>query len=306
MSDRLPPLNALRAFEAAARHLSFKAAAKELFVTPGAISQQVKRLEQELDVVLFHRLTRRIVLSDAGRAYFPLVHQAFGQIIEATDNLAPGRHTQTLTISMFPSLAVRWLVPRLGRFSRCHPDIEVRIRTSGHLVDFAAENVDMAIRHGRGRYPGLQVDLLATWDIWPVCSPRLLDGSTPLRGPDDLAGHTLLHDDEWRDWAAWLDAAGATAVNADRGPKFSDIGLILQAALEDQGVALSSPLLIADDLATERLVVPFGPALASTDAVYVVSPTAMIDVPKIVLFREWLQEEAAQSIAAFARWSPAT
>lgn len=296
----MPPLNALRAFEAAARHLSFKAAAKELFVTPGAVSQQIKRLEQELGVELFHRLTRSVVLSDAGRAYFPAVHQAFGQIAEATDNLAPGRHAQTLTISMFPSLAVRWLVPRLGRFSRHHPDIEVRIRSSGHLVDFAAENVDIAIRHGRGRYPGLQVDLLTTWTLLPVCSPHLLDGPMALHGPNDLAQHTLLHDDVWRDWAAWLETAGATAVNSNRGPIFSDTGLILQAALEDQGVALSSPLLVADDVAAGRLVVPFGPTLDSADAVYVVSPTATADVPKIARFREWLLQEAAASLERFA------
>lgn len=304
MAERMPSLNALRAFEAAARNLSFKAAAKELFVTPGAVSQQVKRLELELGITLFHRLTRSVVLSDAGQAYFPAVHHAFREITDATENLAPGRHIQTLTVSMFPSLAVRWLVPRLGRFSRQYPDIEVRIRTSGHLVDFASENVDMGVRQGRGRYPGMRVDQLATGAMLPVCSPRLLAGTVPLRTPDDLTQYPLLHDDNWHDWAMWLETAGATAVDADRGPIFSDTGLILQAALEDQGVALSSPLLIADDVAAERLAIPFGPALDYADAIYVVSPAATAEVPKIAQFREWLLTEAAASLERFAANTP--
>src|SRR5690625_1419248 len=156
MRNQLPPLNTLRVFDAAARHLSFKAAARELFVTPGAVSQQIKRLEETLGVTLFHRLTRHIVLTDAGRTYYPAIHKALGDITVATDNLTANRHTQVLNVSVFPSLAIRWLVPRLGRFSIRHPDMEVRINAFRQPVDFTSENIDMAIRHGRGPHSGLQ------------------------------------------------------------------------------------------------------------------------------------------------------
>lgn len=297
----MPSLNALRAFEAAARHLSFKEAARELFVTPGAVSQQIKRLEDELGVRLFHRMTRGIVLTEAGQAYFPAVRQAFQKIMEASDSLAPGRHAQVLSVSLYPSLAVKWLVPRLGRFSQRHPDIEVRIFTSPHLVDFARENMDMAIRQGFGHYPGLRTDVLVRDDLIPVCSPRLLQLGEPLRRPDDLARFTLLHDDLRSDWPAWLKAVGATAVDASRGPSFSDDGLVLQAAIEGQGVAISQRLLIADDIAAGRLVRPFATVLRSSETSYVVCPKATADVPKIVAFRSWLLAEAGETIERLRR-----
>lgn len=296
MPQRMPSLNALRAFEAAARHLSFKEAARELFVTPGAVSQQIKRLEAELGVTLFHRMTRSIVLTEAGQAYYPVLRQAFQKIVEATDDLAPGRHTQVLSVSLFPSVAVKWLVPRLGRFSRCYPDIEVRISTSPHLVDFGRENVDVAIRSGVGRYPGLHTELLTRDELVVVCSPRLLEGAEPLRHPNDLTRFTLLHDDLRHDWPTWLEAAGATRVDADRGPSFSDGGLVLQAAVDGQGVAVSLRLIAADDIAAGRLVQPFAATLQTGRATYIVCPKATADVPKIAAFRSWLLTEVQSTM----------
>lgn len=287
----MPSLNALRAFEAAARHLSFKEAARELFVTPGAVSQQIKRLEGELGVALFHRMTRGIVLTEAGQVYFPVLRQAFQKIVQATDALAPARHAQVLFVRLYPSLAVKWLVPRLGRFSRCYPDIEVRISTSPHLVDFARENIDVAIRSGAGRYPGLHTELLTPDELVVVCSPGLLERAGSLRHPDDLARFTLLHDELRRDWPAWLQAAGATRVDAERGPGFSDGGLLLQAAIDGQGVAVSLRLIAADDIASGRLVQPLPTALRTGNGSYLVCPKATADIAKIAAFRSWLLSE---------------
>ena len=303
MARRLPPLNALRAFEAAARHLSFTKAAEELYVTQAAISHQIKALEATLDVQLFRRLNRRLMLTDAGQLYLPALTEAFDGIDAATGRLRADENAGSLTVSVANSLAAKWLLPRLPRFRERHPEIDVEVSAADRLVDFGRDNVDMGIRYGLGNYPGLKVDPLMEDTVFPVCSPqladgRLVDGLVPLRAPEDLRRHTLLHDDvstgEAPDWRRWLTAAGVTGVNPERGPRYSHSSLVLQAAIDGQGVALGRSSLVSLDLEAGRLVQPFGPTLPSHYACYVVSPVATAERPKIKAFRDWLLEEAGR------------
>ncbi|MEN3348000.1 MAG: LysR family transcriptional regulator, glycine cleavage system transcriptional activator, partial [Bradyrhizobium sp.] len=213
MTARLPSLNGLRAFEAAARHLSFTLAASELNVTQTAISHQIRRLEEELGIRLFVRQNRALTLTPEARDYLPGVRAAFNDLRLATDRLLRKDDDKVLTVSTLASLAAKWLLPRLTDFQEHHPGIDVRITTSTSLVDFQRDNVDAAIRYGRGQWPGLRSDWLMADRLFPVCSPALLTGGRPLRKPEDLAGHVLLHtssgyDDDWR---LWLTAAGLPA-----------------------------------------------------------------------------------------------
>jgi LysR family glycine cleavage system transcriptional activator len=294
MTRPLPSLNGLRAFEAAARHLSVKSAAEELNVTPGAVSQQLKRLEAELGIALFARRGNEIALTDAGARYAASVRVAFARLVEATALVQPRQGRRSITISTLPSFAIKWLVPRLGRFQASHPDIDVRISASSQLVDFARDQVDGAIRHGLGRYAGLKCWFLLPEELFPVCSPVLIErGPHPLRTPADLKHHVLLHDSNSREWSMWLEAAGIAGIDAERGPSFSDNGLLLQAAITGQGVAISRGALVAEDLAEGRLVVPFNIVLPSELAYYFVCPEDSAGEPKLARFREWLLEEAA-------------
>ena len=292
MVRRLPPLNALRAFEAAARHLSFTRAAAELHVTQAAISHQVKALEDYLGRQLFRRLNRALLLTDDAQAYLPSVSRAFTLLNEATSNLLSKHTPGPLTVSALPSFAARWLVPRLGRFRQIRPDIDLRIDPSAELSDFAGGDVDVSIRYGRGKYPGLRTDWLMTEDIFPVCSPLLLAGMHPLREPGDLEHHVLLHDDGHGDWRTWLLAAAADGVDPTRGPIFTDSGMLIQAAMAGQGVALARGVLAADELAAGRLVRPFALSLPTAYAYYLVCPQDRAEQPKIAAFRDWLLGEA--------------
>ncbi|MDX1514041.1 MAG: transcriptional regulator GcvA, partial [Gammaproteobacteria bacterium] len=231
MARKLPPLNALRAFEAAARHLSFTRAAEELHVTQAAVSHQVKSLEEYLGIKLFRRFNRSLLLTDEGQAYLPTMTKAFDLMSDATSRLVKKDPAGPLTVSVLPSFAARWLVPRLGRFRRAHPEIDLRIDPATQLVDFGRGDVDVGIRYGRGEYPGLRSDRLMEEDIFPVCSPALLDGEHPLKDPEDLAHHTLLHDDGHGDWRTWLLAAGVDGVDPTRGPIFTDSSMLIQAAM---------------------------------------------------------------------------
>ena len=300
MARRLPPLNALRSFEAAARHLSFTRAAEELNVTQAAISHQVKGLEERLGVVLFRRLNRSLLLTDAGQSYLPEVRDAFDRIAEATWRITAHDSVGVLTVSVLPSFAAKWLVQRLGRFREAHPDIDVHVAPSDDLVDFARENVDLAIRYGQGEWPGLRADRLMTEEVFAVCSPNLLQGPHPLRAPADLRHHTLLHDDLRIDWRMWLMAAGVDGVDSRRGPGFTDSSMVIQAAVEGQGVALGRSALAAADLAAGRLVKPFDISLPAAVAYYVVCPEATAGRPKIVAFREWVIAEAGSGPAGGA------
>ncbi len=299
---RLPPLNALRAFEAAARHLSFTKAADELHVTQAAISHQVKALEEVLGIPLFRRLNRRLVLTDAGQRYLPPLREAFDMLQVATDRLRTDEQAGTLRLSVLPSFAAKWLLPRLPRFRQRHPEIDVLLSATEKLVDFARDEVDMGIRYGRGRYPGLRADLLMRDETFPVCSPKLLEGPHPLRTPADLKYHTLLHDqvsgtEDSPDWKLWFRAAGVTGIDADRGPGFSHTSMVAEAAIAGQGVALCRSSIVADDIEAGRLVRPFGPNMPSSFVYNVVSPQETADVPKVRAFREWILEEATSGRA---------
>jgi len=293
MARRLPPLNALRAFEAAARHLSFTRAAAELSVTQAAISHQVKALEERLGVKLFRRLSRGLVLTETGQRFLPLVREAFDMLAAATERVVADDRAGTVTITVLPSFAAKWLVPRLLHFRAQHPDIEVRIIADDQLVDFSRDDVDLGIRYGRGDWDGLEIERLATEDVFPVCSPRLLEGVHPLRAPDDLRHHTLLHEDRpGFDWQTWLMAAGVEGVDVARGLEFSHASMALQAAIDAQGVALGRTPLVDDDLRDGRLVKPFDISLANDWAYYVVGPPGAWVRPKVAAVRDWLLAEA--------------
>ncbi|MCH7931217.1 MAG: transcriptional regulator GcvA [Proteobacteria bacterium] len=304
MARKLPPLNALRAFEAAARHLSVTRAAGELNVTPAAVSHQVKALEDRLGVALFRRLNRAMLLTDAGQLLLPGLRDGFDRLAEAVHRVRAHGAGNALTVSVAPSFAAKWLVPRLDRFRAAHADIEIRLDATDQLVDFAREDVDVAIRYGAGDYPGLRADRLFTDEVFPVCSPRLLEAPHPLREPADLRWHTLLHvgwatDSEfWPDWRMWLLAAGVRDVAPTQGPKFKQEGMVVQAALEGHGVALASSVLVADDLAAGRLVRPFELGLPLSFAYYVVATEAAADQPKVAAFRAWILAEAKRQPAS--------
>ncbi|TNE40745.1 MAG: transcriptional regulator GcvA [Alphaproteobacteria bacterium] len=291
---RLPPLKALQSFEAAARHLSFSKAADELFVTPAAISHQVKALEDWLGFSLFKRLNRAVILTDEGQAYVVGVREGLEAISNATDKVMKQELAGHLHVDTLPSFAARWLLPRLSRFRDEEPDIDVRLSASHQLTDFNRDDVDVVIRYGHGNYPGLRVDKFLKEDVmFPVCSPSLLQGEHPLRTPADLKYHTLLHDDMRIDWQTWLAAAGVTDIDPKKGPSFNDSSMVLTAAMEGQGVALGRSTLAEDDLIAGRLVRPFNvrPLMAG-HAYYIVCPEETADRPRIIAFRKWLLKEA--------------
>lgn len=300
MSRRLPPLNALRAFEAAARHLSFTKAAEELFVTPAAVSQQVKALEEYFGVSLFRRMTRALLLTDAGQAALPPLREGFDRLEEAAGRLRRHEAGGSLTVSVAPTFAAKWLVPRLDRFHAAHPDIDIRIDATNQVVDLTRGEVDLAVRYGPGGYSGMREDpLLGEESVAPVCSPALAAGDPPLRELRDLARHTLLHvnfggqKSSWPTWEMWLRAAGAEGVDASRGPVFSQESMAVQAAMDGHGIALASTLFAKVDLEAGRLVQPFVLSIPLNFGYFVVAPEVTAEQPKIRAFREWLLAEAA-------------
>src|SRR3954471_23166843 len=298
MTARLPSLNGLRAFEAAARHLSFTTAASELNVTQTAISHQIRRLEEELGIRLFVRQNRALALTPAAREYLPGIRAAFNDLRLATDRLLRQDDDHVLTISTLASLAAKWLLPRLSAFQEAHPGIDVRTTPSPSLVDFKSGGVDAAIRYGRGQWPGLRADWLTADQLFPVCSPALLTGGKPLQCPEDLANHTLLHsvggyDDDWR---LWLTAAGLPAsISKQPGLTFDLIFMTVQAAIDGIGVAIGRTTYVEGDIAKGRLVVPFKITLPADAGFYLVYPEASADKPKLKAFRQWIVAASAQS-----------
>ncbi|HYZ21015.1 MAG TPA: transcriptional regulator GcvA [Rhodopila sp.] len=290
----LPSLTGLQAFEVAARHMSFTRAAAELNVTQTAISHQIRRLEEQLGRPLFIRRNRTLALTPEARDYLPLIRSAFEDLRRATEKFRRADHDGVLTVSTTASLATKWLVSRVAAFQEANPGIEVRITTSAHLVDFAREDVDMAVRYGRGHWPGLRAEWLMPENLFPVCSPALLNGSKPLRRPEDLAHHTLLHTMVSReDWQLWLTASGLPAsLAARRGLVFDQSFMALQAAVEGLGVALGRSHLVEADIAAGRLVAPFDIVIPQDAGYYIVAPEENADRPKIKLFRQWLTRSA--------------
>lgn len=299
MSRPLPPLNALRAFEVAARHLSFTKAADELHVTPAAVSQQVKTLEDFAGTPLFRRLTRALRLTEAGRSVLPLLQEGFEKLAEAGEVLRQREDERVLTVSVPPTFGAKWLVPRLDRFYRNYPEYDLRIDATDRRVDFKLENVDLALRYGAGRYPGLDSECLLSEIAFPVCSPSLLEGEHPLRTPHDLRYHTLLHV-QWAtesvaapSWRMWLRAAGIEDIPAERGPHFNLESMAVQAAINGQGVALVTGAPVASDLAEGRLVRPFPDEINQSTkfCYYLVYPGGRLNLAKVAAFREWIMAE---------------
>ena len=303
LKRRLPSLNALKAFESSARHESFTKAAAELSVTQGAVSQQVKALEDELGLKLFRREHQRLAITEAGRDYLGVVRDAFDRLSMGTERLLQRQGTGLLNVSTSPNFAAKWLVHRLGRFSEAHPEIDLRISASVHHVDFAREDVDLAVRHGDGRWPGLDVSRLCAEELFPVCSPALLQGPKALKSPADLRRFPLLHANDASHWTRWLERAGVSGVNVDKGVVFNQASMVIDAAIQGQGVAMARTALAAWDLLSGRLVRPFPLALEAPFALWIVCPRATADLPKIATFRKWLLEEAAEDTARLAKLS---
>ena len=291
----LPPLTALRSFEAAARHLSFTRAAEELCVTQAAISHQVKVLETHVGALLFRRLPRRIVLTRDGQMWAKELGEVFSRLYDANRRLrAPARRDRPIvSVSVIPSFAARWLVPRLGRFLQAHPSCDVRVSPTEHLVDFQAEGVDVGIRYGSGNYPGLVVEKLADDALIVVCAPPL---RRKLASPDDLGKVELLHDDVRDAWQRWLELRGVSAASATRGTVLTDSSMLVEAAVRGQGVALARWSLAIDDLATGRLVCPFPRIrpLPTGLAYYVAAPRERLARAPVAAFRDWLRREASE------------
>jgi LysR family glycine cleavage system transcriptional activator len=294
--DRLPPLNPLRAFEAAGRLKSIRKAADELSVTPGAVSRQVQSLESHLGLPLFRREPREIVLTNDGEQYLAAVAVLFDGIREATQKLTGRRNVEILRVRAYTTFAVKWLIPRLSSFHAENRATEVRLTTSVETVDFGRENVDGAIRLGDGNWPGLEVDRLTANELVPLCSPALRR-QAKLKKPADLAGQTLLHTMvRLDDWRYWLEAAGVAGIDPYAGPKYASSTLAYQAALEGQGIMMAQKLLFAEDLRARRLVQPFGPTLDRGDfTYYFIYPRNRLRSPAFRRFRAWLIAEAQQA-----------
>jgi LysR family glycine cleavage system transcriptional activator len=293
MARKLPPLNSLPCFEAAARHLNFSKAADELNVTPGAISRAIKNLEDQLNVLLFERETRSVRLTSVGEPYARAVRDVLDQLAAATALATTRRSDSTLNVSTSDGFAGRWLVPRLYRFHRAHGDIDVRVATTGKLTNFLGDGIDIAIRYGSGNYPGLTSEFLTDEEVFPVCSPKLLKGAHPLRKPEDLKHHTLIRDTYPIDWATWLASAGVKGVNARKGLTFDSYTFAVEAAVQGEGVVLGRTMLVAADLAAGRLIQPFKHALKAHSSFYVVYPPDAIRQRKVKAFRDWLFAEVA-------------
>ncbi|MFS0709443.1 transcriptional regulator GcvA [Brevundimonas phoenicis] len=298
LESRIPPLNALKAFEAAARRLNITRAAEELSVTPGAISQQIRILEQHAGAPLFHREGRQIALTDLGAELYPLLRDGFDHLKRAGDLLYRPDRRHALAVSVPPSFAAKWLAPRIARFSAAHPEIEVWMSADMRLADVSGGRVDVAVRYGRGDYPGVRSERLLNADVTPVCAPGLLVGRQPLRKPADLAHHVLIHlrPSEWEeprpDWGAWLKARDLTDIDAQAGPRFDQTALAIEAAAHGQGVALAPYAFVADDLAAGRLVAPFADGALTTDFAYYVLIKRSGATTAARTFVAWLKEEA--------------
>jgi LysR family transcriptional regulator, glycine cleavage system transcriptional activator len=299
MTAAYPPLNALRAFEAAARRLSFTKAAEDLDVTPGAISQQIKILEDFVGQPLFRRLGRAVELTDSARAAMPLLRDAFERVDDAVRQMRLPLRRERVSVSVAQSFASKWLVPRMERFQAIHPNVQIWIAADMNLVDFAYTDVDLAIRYGPGFYEGVISEKLMTEEVFPVCCPSLLQESKPLKTPQDLVGHTLLHDTgtdndpSCPDWSMWLAARGVAGANSNQGLRFNQSALVIDAAASGRGIALAKRAIAAADLQSGRLVAPFaGEGDKVGFAYWLVRPKGRTMTPALKSFIDWVKDEA--------------
>ncbi len=288
----LPSTNALRAFQTSARCLSFTRAAEELNVTQGAVSHQVKGLEELLGVKLFHRVRQRLQLTEHGKGYLPFVREALDLLQAGNDHIAQSYLGGVLTVSVSPNFAGKWLVHRLGEFISTHPEIELRISASMQHIEFGYTDIDLAIRHGDGNWPDLNVTRLCPEQIFAVCSPSFIERNGPLVEPETLTQKVLLHDRSRQDWPLWFATAGLSDVQVPSGPQFDQTSMVIDAAVEGQGIALARSALAARDLLAGRLIRLFDITLPAPFAYYIVCPKAAAMMPKIKQFKDWLLDEA--------------
>ncbi|MDT0594108.1 transcriptional regulator GcvA [Glaciecola petra] len=293
MLKRLPPLNAIKAFESAARHLSFTKAADELFVTQAAVSHQIKSLENYLSIKLFHRKNRSLLLTEEGQSYFHELRDIFIHLQEATERLTEMSAKGTITIATPPSFASHWLVPKLHLFSVLHPDIDVRIKAVDLDDGFLDDSVDIAVYYGLGNWPNLHSIQLLKEYLTPMCSPLLLQGNK-LGNLLDLKDHRLLHDNTRVVWKNWLSHFKVKGINVNQGPIFSHTMLVLQAASNGQGVALSGTVLAKPDILSGRLVCPFDEKIESKNSYYLVCKSTQAENSKINTFSDWMLEQARE------------
>ena len=295
MRRRLPSLNALRTFEAAARHSSFKLAAKELHVTQSAVSRQIQNLEDQLGVRLFERLNRRVSLTKAGESYLPTLSEAFNDIARATERIFPDLVTTTrnkrLQISAEISVGECWLRPRLSKFRRAHPQVEIEVLLTDSRQIYPYDQADIVVHYGSGNWPGLHTELLMTLTEFPVCSRELLRGKRPLRKPEDLCHCTLLHEDTTELWELWLKGAGVNDIDWTIGPILHNSALCLDSAIAGDGVALGDELVAGDHLLAGRLVKPFRYHRRADAALYLLTPPELLELEEVSIFRGWLNTE---------------
>ena len=283
-----PPLNAVRTFECAARHLSFSLAAEELYVTASAVSHQIKTLEEFLDIKLFHRQTRQVSLTAEAEAYLPAIRMGLEQISEATRRIMK-RHDAVIRINVAPAIAGGWLIPRLYDFYTSHSETEIEITTSMRLVDFTQTDVDLAVRYGKGKWPSLTSHLLIPEELVLVCSPKLLEHDKGPKSPKDLTQLPLLHvKPKVTDWQEWFNAAGIVLDEIKKGPGFQSSPLMLDAIEAGLGYGIVSRHLIEQELASGRVVIPFDISATGSNGYYLVYPKGRCDDPKVALFRDWV------------------
>jgi LysR family glycine cleavage system transcriptional activator len=303
MLRHIPGLASLKAFDASARHLNFTRAAAELNVTPAAVSHQIKELEEAIGVPLFQRTSRHMQLTRQGMILKPAIGEALEGLTRALQRIRQVENPTQVRVTASPSIAAKWLVPRLDRFLETAPGADVRIDVSSEPLDFEREDIDVAIRFGDGNYPGLMVEKLFHDTLFPVCAPELLKGAKPLREPKDLLQFTLIHLEweaqgaVWPNWRMWMLAAGVKDFNDTRGLHFSQTSLALQAAIDGHGVALGDSTLVGDDLAAGRLIKPFELALRSPAqfAYHLITRRDTAERPMTKAFRNWIIAEAAAS-----------
>ncbi len=302
---RIPGTRALQAFEAAGRHLNFTRAANELHLTPAAISHQIKEIEEQLGVELFHRTSRAMRLTASGEVLYEATIEALAGLTRAVSRARKlTRGSSLLKVTVPAEFAAKWLMRRIDGFKLAWPDIELRFDISNEMRDLEVDDVDVAIRFGSGKYPGLHVDRLFDNVVIPVCSPRLLKSGPPMTGPRDLFRHTLAHIEwsrqgvTWPNWRMWMAAAGVDDFDDSRTLVFNTSNDALQAAIDGSAVTLADFAMVANDLSEGRLVRPFelGIKVAREFAYFLVYPESTADDPRIIAFRTWILDEAAKTL----------